>query len=105
MRRSRIVQTHNVPQGYASDLHSLRPCWTNFLSILLGGFVLLQTYRLSKFRWAYPIVFLQPAEERPPGIVVLIHPDYSRGKEILPMQASYSEQGRDTLIDGPEKLC
>jgi hypothetical protein len=32
--RSRIVQTLNVPQGYASVLHSLRPCWTNFLSIL-----------------------------------------------------------------------
>jgi len=24
------------PRGYASALHSLRPCWTNFLSILLG---------------------------------------------------------------------
>ena len=24
--RSRIVQTLNVPQGYASGLHSLRPC-------------------------------------------------------------------------------
>jgi hypothetical protein len=24
--RSRIVQTLNVPYGYASDLHSLRPC-------------------------------------------------------------------------------
>jgi hypothetical protein len=33
--RSRIVQTLNVPQGYASGLHSLRPCWTAFLSILL----------------------------------------------------------------------
>ena len=22
------------PRGYASDLHSLRPCWTTFLSIL-----------------------------------------------------------------------
>ena len=32
--RSRIVQTLNVPQGYASDLHSLRPCWTAFLIIL-----------------------------------------------------------------------
>jgi hypothetical protein len=34
-QRSRIVQTLNVPKGYASALHSLRPCWTNFLSILL----------------------------------------------------------------------
>jgi hypothetical protein len=33
-RRSHIVQTLNVPQGYASGLHSLRPCWTAFLSIL-----------------------------------------------------------------------
>ncbi len=32
--RSRIVQTLNVPQGYASGLYSLRPCWTEFLSIL-----------------------------------------------------------------------
>ena len=40
-----------------------------------------------------------------PGVVVLIHPDYSKGKEILPMQAPSSEQGRDTLIDGPEELC
>ena len=32
--RSRIFQTLNVPQGYASGLHSLRPCWTVFLSIL-----------------------------------------------------------------------
>ena len=34
LHRSRIVQTLNVPQGYASALHSLRPCWTAFLSIL-----------------------------------------------------------------------
>ncbi len=33
-QRSRVVQTLNVPQGYASALHSLRPCWTAFLSIL-----------------------------------------------------------------------
>ena len=25
------------PKGYASGLHSLRPCWTTFLSILLLG--------------------------------------------------------------------
>jgi hypothetical protein len=29
-----IVQTLNVPQGYDSGLHSLRPCWPAFLSIL-----------------------------------------------------------------------
>jgi hypothetical protein len=34
--RSHIVQTLHVPQGYASALHSLRPCWTACLSILLG---------------------------------------------------------------------
>jgi hypothetical protein len=34
-RRSRIVQTLNVPYGYASGLRSLRPCWTIVLSILL----------------------------------------------------------------------
>ena len=28
------------PRGYASDLHSLRPCWTNFLSILQGNVLL-----------------------------------------------------------------
>jgi len=33
--RSRIVQILNVPRGYASGLHSLRPCWTAILSILL----------------------------------------------------------------------
>jgi len=33
-RRSRFVQTLNVPKGYASALHLLRPCWMNFLSIL-----------------------------------------------------------------------
>jgi hypothetical protein len=31
--RSRIAQTLNVPSGYASGLHSLRPCWTTFLTI------------------------------------------------------------------------
>ena len=28
------------PRGYASGLHSLRPCWTNFLSILRGSVLL-----------------------------------------------------------------
>ena len=31
------------PSGYASVLHSLRPCWTNFLSILRGRALLYQT--------------------------------------------------------------
>ena len=33
-QRSHTVQTLNVPDWYASVLHSLRPCWTTFLSIL-----------------------------------------------------------------------
>ena len=32
--RARIVQTLNVPQGYASGLLSLLPCWTEFLNSL-----------------------------------------------------------------------
>ena len=31
------------PIGYASALHSLRPCWTNFLSILQSRIVLSET--------------------------------------------------------------
>src|SRR5207253_10973245 len=31
---SRFTKRLNVPQGYASPLRSLRPCWTAFLSIL-----------------------------------------------------------------------
>jgi hypothetical protein len=27
------------PRGYASVLHSLRPCWRNFLNILQSGFL------------------------------------------------------------------
>ena len=38
-QRSRIVKSLNVPQGYASGLHSLRPCWTAILSIPLEAFV------------------------------------------------------------------
>ena len=30
-------------RGYASGLHSLRPCWTNFLSILQGSVLLSET--------------------------------------------------------------
>ena len=36
-RRSRVIQSLNVPQGYASALHSLRPCWTAFLNSLQGA--------------------------------------------------------------------
>ena len=32
--RARIVQTLNVPQGYASGLLSLRPCWKDVLNSL-----------------------------------------------------------------------
>jgi len=31
------------PRGYSSALHSLRPCWTNFSSILPGILPLPQT--------------------------------------------------------------
>ena len=30
-------RSSTYPRGYASGLHSLRPCWTNLLSILLGS--------------------------------------------------------------------
>ena len=59
-RRSRIVQTLNVPQGYASALHSLRPCWMVFLSILRRRFVFEQGERPSKFCLSN-MVFPQPA--------------------------------------------
>ena len=39
-KSARIVlasfRSSTYPRGYASALHSLRPCWTNFLSILPG---------------------------------------------------------------------
>ena len=38
--RSRIVQTLNVPLRVRSGLHSLRPCQTNFLNLLLKCFLL-----------------------------------------------------------------
>ena len=44
------------PGGYASAPHSLRPCWTAFLSILHGAFLLPQTYRPMKF-WRAHTVF------------------------------------------------
>jgi len=31
------LRSSTYPRGYASGLHSLRPCWTNFLSILREG--------------------------------------------------------------------
>jgi hypothetical protein len=36
------------PRGYASALHSLRPCWTAFLSILQGCFPLVPHVRTSE---------------------------------------------------------
>jgi hypothetical protein len=30
------LRSSTYPRGYASGLHSLRPCWTAFLSILLN---------------------------------------------------------------------
>jgi hypothetical protein len=34
------------PRGYASGLHSLRPCWTNFLSILYAVLLDMQLIKL-----------------------------------------------------------
>ena len=51
------------PRGYASDLHSLRPCWTNFLSILRGCVLLSQPYESLNF-WRVGIVVPQPADGR-----------------------------------------
>jgi general secretion pathway protein J len=47
------------PRGYASALHSLGPCWTNFLSILQGRLLLLRTCKPFDFRRT-GIVFPQP---------------------------------------------
>ena len=52
------------PRGYASAHHSLRPCWTNFLSILRGRVLLSQTCRPLDFRRA-DIVFPQPTKLLP----------------------------------------
>ena len=52
------------PRGYASALHSLRPCWTNFLSILRGRVLLSQTCGPLDFRLA-GIVFPQPTKLLP----------------------------------------
>ena len=41
-RRSRIVQSLNVPYGYASGLRSLRLCWTIVLSILQECYLLFE---------------------------------------------------------------
>jgi hypothetical protein len=64
MRRSRIVQILNVPhlenklswqlgwageKCHASALHSLRPCWTAFLSILRGCSVLAPTVQIIEY--------------------------------------------------------
>lgn len=48
------------PRGYASVLHSLRPCWTAFLSILRGILPLPKTRGPMNFHRA-TIVFPQPA--------------------------------------------
>ena len=36
------------PRGYASDLHSLRPCWTAILSILREGIPVVPQLRTIK---------------------------------------------------------
>ena len=47
------------PRGYASDLHSLRPCRTNFLSILRGRVLLSDTWGQLDSQGA-GIIFPQP---------------------------------------------
>ena len=44
------LRSSTYPKGYVSDLHSLRSCWTNCLSILLScsPFILFLTRRPSK---------------------------------------------------------
>ena len=56
-------RSSTYPRGYASALHSLRPCWTNFLSILRGRVLLPQTCGALDSRWA-SIVLPQPASLR-----------------------------------------
>jgi|CXWL01.1.fsa_nt_gi hypothetical protein len=41
-RRSCCAQSLHVPQGYASSLRLLWPCWTAFLSILRPAPVLMR---------------------------------------------------------------
>jgi len=48
------------PRGYASGLHSLRPCWTAFLSILQECFPVVAHVRTIEFL-ASNVVFPQPA--------------------------------------------
>src|ERR1700675_4869412 len=48
------------PKGYASDLHSLRPCWTGFLSILWecsSVVPLVQTIEALVCRNSFPAAF------------------------------------------------
>jgi len=53
-------RSSTYPRGYASGLHSLRPCWTAFLSILQGCSALGLACKQSNFcftEWFFP----QPA--------------------------------------------
>ena len=55
------------PRGYASALHSLRPCWTNFLSILRKCFpVVICAWTIEVL--AYQNIFPRPAR---PGVGLL----------------------------------
>ena len=42
-------RSSTYPSGYASALHSLRPCWTRLLSILQDRVLLFQRFRLFDF--------------------------------------------------------
>jgi len=52
-------RSSTYPREYASGLHSLRPCWTNFLSILRGRVLLSKTCGQLNYRRA-SIAFPQP---------------------------------------------
>ncbi len=41
------LRSSTYPRGYVSGLHSLRPCWTNCLSILLSWSLFIFTPNLS----------------------------------------------------------
>ena len=45
-------RSSTYPEGTPPVLHSLRPCWTNFLSILPGWPLLFHTCRFSKLSCA-----------------------------------------------------
>ena len=55
-------------RGYASGLHSLRPCWTTFLSILQGS-VLLSKTEAVEAHLPVPFAVMGDREEGKPGVL------------------------------------